>query len=705
MRTSLVQRVAAASARRPKTMIALWLLLVIGCLTAGAMTGTKTLEGADGGVGESGRADHRLEAAGLDGVPVENVLVRSDDPARTAQAVDALTERVSDLDAVKEVSADATKAGGKTTLVSITLRGDPDDAQDVVEPIEQAVADTRVPGVTLQQAGDGTVDKAFDTIIEEDLKSAELISLPIILVVLAIAFGALVAALVPLLLGITAVAAAMGAAGVISQIAPDDGVTSSMIMLIGLAVGVDYSLFYIRREREERAAGKGKQAALAATAATVGRAIVVSGLTVIVALAGLLVTGLSVFASMALGTMAVVAIAVIGSVTVLPAVLALLGDKINRGRLPGFGKRPRRGRAWAAIAGAVTKRPRAALLTAVFVLGALAVPALGMQTGETHPNELPQDVPAIAALQAIDREFPGAPDQARIVVAGMATDGQLGALGERALAVTGGTGEVGQRVSADGRTAVLDVPMPDRGRAAAESAVEELRSELALPNAEVMVAGDVAEELDFTDRLRSTTPIVIAFVLGLAFLLIVAAFRSPLLAATVMGLNLLSVGAAYGVLVGVFQHTWAESLLGFSSNGTIVNWIPLFCFVILFGLSMDYTVLVLERIREARLNGRSPREAAAEGVSATAGAVTSAAVVMVAVFSIFALLRLPDMKQMGVGLAAAVLLDATIVRGLALPAAVTLLGERGWRVKPRRRPAPRVDAMIPTVAMRTSDGR
>ncbi len=709
MRTSLVQRVAAASARRPKTMIALWLLLVVGCLTAGAMTGTRSLEGADAGVGESGRADHRLEDAGLDGVPVENVLVRSADAAGTAKAVDALTDRVSRLDAVEDVSAETTKAGGKTTLVSITLRGDPDDAADIVAPVEQAVADTRVPGVTLQQAGDGTVDKAIDTIVEEDLKSAELISLPIILVVLAIAFGALVAALVPLLLGITAVAAAMGAAGVISQVAPDGGNTSAVIVLIGLAVGVDYSLFYIRREREERAAGKGKQAALDATAATVGRAILVSGLTVIVALAGLLVTGLSVFASMALGTMAVVAIAVIGSVTVLPAVLALLGDKINRGRLPGFGRRPRRGRAWGAVARAVTGRPRAALLTAVFLLGALAVPALDMQTGNTRTSDLPQDEPAIAALQAIDREFPGAPDQARIVVAGMATDGQLATLGEQALAVTGGTGAVDQRVSEDGRTALLDVPMPDRGRAAAESAVEELRSELALPHADVMVAGDVAEELDFTNRLDSTTPLVIAFVLGLAFILIVAAFRSPLLAATVMALNLLSVGAAYGVLVGVFQHTWAESLLGFSSSGTIVNWIPLFCFVILFGLSMDYTVLVLERIREARLNGRSPREAAAEGVSATAGAVTSAAVVMVAVFSIFALLRLPDMKQMGVGLAAAVLLDATIVRGLALPAAVTLLGERGWRVKPRRRPAPRAGAMIPgrpaTAAVRSSDGR
>jgi uncharacterized membrane protein YdfJ with MMPL/SSD domain len=720
-----VRRAASGSARRPKTMIALWLLLVVGCLTAGAMTGTKELSGPDAAVGESGRAEQRLEDAGLQDSAVESVLIRSDDAATTRAAADALTADLGRLDATVAAvrgpadTPELSTAGGRTVLVQATLRGDPDHAADHIAPIEDAVAAAQRDhdGVRLQQAGGGSLEKAFDEIIEEDLQSAELISLPIILVVLVIAFGAIVAALVPLLLGVTAVAAAMGAAGVLSQIAPDSGSTASLIVLIGLAVGVDYSLFYIRREREERQAGRGPQAALDATAATVGRAIVVSGLTVIVALAGLLITGMAVFASMALGTMAVVTIAVIGSVTVLPAVLALLGDRVNKGRLPGFGRRPRRGRAWAALTRAVTKRPKAALITAVCVLGAIAVPAAEMNPASTRASDLPGDVPAVAALHAIDKAFPGAPDHARLVVTGNDlgnAEQRLHALGERAAAVTEGTSEIQVRVASDGRTAAIDVPMPDRGRDAEKRTVETLRDDVAptanavAPGAEMLVTGDVAEELDFTDRLQSVTPLVIAFVLALAFVLLVAAFRSPWLAAATMGLNLLSVGAAYGVLVAVFQNSWAEDLLGFTSSGTVVDWLPLFLFVILFGLSMDYTVLVLERIREARLQGKTPREAAAEGVAATAGAVTSAAVVMVAVFSVFAMLRLPDMKQMGVGLAAAVLLDATIVRGFALPAVVTLLGERGWRIKPRPTRSGKatiIQQRRQPVAARSSDGR
>ncbi|HEY2635775.1 MAG TPA: MMPL family transporter, partial [Solirubrobacteraceae bacterium] len=278
---------------------------------------------------------------------------------------------------------------------------------------------------------------------------------------------------------------------------------------------------------------------------------------------------------------------------------------------------------------------------------------------------------------------------------------RLAALGRRAVKVTGGKGDISIRVAQDGRTAVVSVPMPDRGSAAGTRTVHGLRDRVAptasrvAPGARALVAGDAAGNADFTHQLSKTTPIVIAFVLGLAFLLIVAAFRSPALAAAVMGLNLLSVGAAYGVLVAVFQHTWAEKALGFTSSGTITNWLPLFLFVILFGLSMDYTVLVLERIREARAAGRSAREAAAEGVAATAGTVTSAAIVMVAVFAVFATLRLLEFKQFGVGLAAAILIDATLVRGVALPAVVALLGERRWRVPRRRARAAREPAMAP----------
>jgi RND superfamily putative drug exporter len=407
--------------------------------------------------------------------------------------------------------------------------------------------------------------------------------------------------------------------------------------------------------------------------------------------------------------MIVALVAVIGSLTVLPATLALLGDRVDKGRIPLIGRLYARSsghsRAWSALAGAVTRRPRAALALALVVLGGLAVPAIGMDTGDSMGRSLPADLPISKAQAEIEHAFPGAPDDAELVVSGTALRSatahrELVALGQRARKVTRGHGRIGVLVSKDGGTAVVSVPMPNVGADRAAETVGLLRSDVAptatriAPGTSALVAGDAAGATDFTSRLNSSRLKVIGFVLGLAFLLLLAAFRSPSLAAAVMGLNLLSVGAAYGLLVAVFQHTWAEGLLGFTSSGTVINWIPLFLFVILFGLSMDYTVLVLERIREARRNGRTAREAAAEGVGATGGTVTSAAVVMVAVFSVFAMLRTLEFKQLGVGLAAAILLDATIVRGLALPAVVALLGERRWRVPgPRRarraRPAER----------------
>ena len=345
-----MRTIATAAARRPRTTIALWLVFVAACLFAGSLTGVKSLTGSESGTGESARADARIEAAGLRSPATESVLVRSGDPERTAAAAAALEARVDGLREVRDVrgprdTPSLSTAGGRTVLVEVTLRGDPDDAgehvaaiQDVVAGVGHAHAD-----VTLQQAGGGTLEKAFDQLLQEDLQRAELISLPVTLVILLLAFGAVVAASVPLLLGLTSVAAAMGVFGVISQFAPDGGSGGALVALIGLAVGVDSSLFYIRREREERRAGKGPHAALDATTATVGRAIVVSGVIVMVALAGLLFTGLAVFTSMALATIVVVLIAVIGSLTVLPATLALLGDRIDKWRIPFLGRRrPRR---------------------------------------------------------------------------------------------------------------------------------------------------------------------------------------------------------------------------------------------------------------------------------------------------------------------------------------------------------------------------
>jgi uncharacterized membrane protein YdfJ with MMPL/SSD domain len=699
-----VRRAAGRAARYPKAMIGLWLVLVVGLSVAGGMAGTRYIRDSDSGTGQSARADRRIAAAGLEDPAAERILLRSGDRAATAAAAADLERRLERVPVAREITGPRdtpalSTAGGRTVLVQVSLRGDPDDAKDHVAPIVRAVAavERAHPGVTAHEAGNGTIEKAFDDVVSEDLSRAEMISLPITLAILLLAFGAVVAASVPLLLGLTSVAAAMGALGLVSQLVPSDESAGSLVVLFGLAVGVDYSLFYIRREREERRAGKGPRAALDATAATVGRAVVVSGVTVIVALAGLLFTGLAVFTAMAIATIVVVAIAVVGSVTVLPAVLALLGDRIDKGRIPLLGRRRSRAAehgAWGALARGVTRRPAAALIAAVCVLGALALPAIDMHPASSGTAALPADTPVRVAERALDRAFPGAPSDAELVVTGRGLDGdvaqeRLGVLGERAMAVTGGRGSTDVATARDGRTAVVSIPMPDRGVDAAGRTVTELRDRMpgaaarVAPGARVLVTGEAAASADFSNRLRTATPLVIAFVLGLTLVLLFAAFRSLALSAAVVALNLVSVGATYGILVTVFQRDWAEGMLNFTSTGTVSDWVPLFAFVILLGLSMDYTILVLERIREARRDGHPAREAAALGVGATGGTVTSAAVVMVAVFSIFATMSFVDSKQLGVCLAAAVLLDATIVRGIALPAVVALLGDRRWQVAAR----------------------
>ncbi len=423
-------------------------------------------------------------------------------------------------------------------------------------------------------------------------------------------------------------------------------------------------------------------------------------MTVVIGLAGLLFTGFGVFTSMALGAILVVTIAVVGSLTVLPAMLALLGDRIDRGRIWPRRRRTltsRRRTMWQVLAAGVTNRPRTSLALAVVLLAALAAPVISIQTAEPGQNDVSPNTPIRAAATAIERAFPGSSDTADLVVGGHGLHrqqalSQLRKIGRQGLEITGGQGAVAMQVSHDGQTAQLQIPMPESSLTVADHKVQTLRHELepavarAIPGAHADLTGDYAGNLDFSSRLSNVTPLVIAFVLGLAFILLVATFRSWRLALAVIGLNLLSVGAAFGVLVAVFQHHWAQSLLHFQSDGAVVDWLPLFAFVVLFGLSMDYTVLVLERAREARRAGASAKQAAAEALSSTGGTVTSAALVMIAVFSVFATLPLLEFKQLGVGLAAAIALDATIVRGLALPAALTLLGDRGLAPASARAP-------------------
>jgi RND superfamily putative drug exporter len=560
-----------------------------------------------------------------------------------------------------------------------------------------AAAQAANPDLTIEHTGDIALDEAISQIYDKDLKRAELFSVPVTLLILVLVFGALIAASVPVLLALSAVVAAMGLSQLASHLVPSADEVSSVILLVGMAVGVDYSLFYIRREREERLKGRSTYDAVAVAAATSGRAVVISGMTVIIAMSGMFLSGDATFGSLAVGTIAVVAAAVVGSVTVLPALLAILGRWVDRPRVPlvwRLQSRDGNPRFWRAVLRPVLARPAIAFAVGAGVLVALALPALGMKLGDPGVDDLPQGQPAIAAYTRLVELFPDEGASHDVVVwSGDGSPLDKAAVGA-ALDDLGAQLRADDRFavdapleaeySVDGDVALVDVPIPDDYSSPdAVASLDALRTEVAdslgaVAGTTAGVTGDTAWSADFRDQLRERMPFVVAFVLTLTLVVLVLAFRSLTIALTSVALNLLSVGAAYGLVTLVFQGTWAEGILGFHSSGAILTWLPLFLFVILFGLSMDYHVFVVSRIREAREAGLDTPAAVALGITRSAGTVTSAAVVMVAVFSIFATLSALDFKQLGVGLAAAILIDATLVRAVLLPSAMVLLGDRNW---------------------------
>ena len=555
------------------------------------------------------------------------------------------------------------------------------------------------PELRIEQFGDASAAKALNAQFEKDFQRAETLSLPITLLILVVAFGALIAAGVPLLLGLTAVMGTLGLLAPISQIVPMADAASSVVLLVGLAVGVDYSMFYLRRKMEERDAGRSNEAALEFAAATSGQAVLISGVTVLIAMAGMLIAGNAVFTSMAVGTMLVVAVAVLGSVTVLPAVLSKLGDKVEKGRVPIIGKRRHanhgESRVWGWILGKVLARPVVSVVASGAILIALAVPALGMKTINPGVAGIPHDLPVMQTYDRIQAAFPGGPLPALVVVqaddvTSPAVQQGIEEMTDKALASGQMAQPVTTQISPGKDTAVVSIPMQGDGTdLKSETALATLRDDVIpttigkVDGTETDVTGLTAGSKDFNDAMNARLPFVFAFVLGLAFLLLLVTFRSIVVPIKAILLNLLSVGASYGILKLVFQDGHGESLLGFESLGGITAWLPLFLFVILFGLSMDYHVFILSRIREAVDRGESTDDAVAHGIRSTAGVVTSAAMVMVAVFAIFATLSSIEFKMMGVGLAAAILIDATLVRAVLLPAAMKLLGERNWYL-PRR---------------------
>ena len=721
MRRNIAARAGHWSATHRRTAILGWLAFVIAATLVGGAIGTKTLTDEDQGNGSSQVADRAVAAAGFPDEAGEQVLVqtrKAADPAALRAAARDVAARLEQVPHVTDVQAPYTKGNegqisedGRSALVTFKIAGDDDATEARVDATlaATAAAQRAHPDLRVEQFGDASVTKALDAALEEDFQRAEFLSLPVTLVILLLAFGALVAAGLPLLLGLTAVMASIGLLGPVSQLSAVSDQINSVVLLIGLAVGVDYSMFYLRREMEERDAGRSPQAALEAAAATSGRAVLISGLTVMIAMAGMFLAGNATFESFAVGTILVVAVAVAGSLTFLPAMLTWLGRKgwTEKGRVPWIGKRRHRNhgesRVWNAILDRVLRRPAVAAGAATAVLVALTIPAFGMNTINPGVQGLPRDLAVIQTYDRIQAAFPGGPLPASVVVqaddvTAPAVQQGIADLRDAAIATGQLSEPIDVTVNPDETLAIVSIPMQGTGTDDASlTALETLRGDVIpstigrVDGVQVDVSGLTAGSVDFDESMRAHLPFVFAFVLGLAFVLLLVTFRSIVVPIKAIVLNLLSVGASYGVLKLVFQDGHGESLLGFQSNGGITAWLPLFLFVILFGLSMDYHVFILSRIREAVDRGMSTDDAVAHGIKSTAGVVTSAAVVMVAVFSVFATLSLIEFKQMGVGLAVAILLDATIVRAVLLPAAMKLLGDRNWYL-------PRNLSWLPTIS-------
>ncbi|MEV5897780.1 MMPL family transporter [Nonomuraea fuscirosea] len=702
-------RAALWSARHPWRAIAGWLMFVVLCLGAGMALGTRAAATEDYRVGEAGRAETMAAEGGLQRRPEERVLISGGDSARRDAAARDVRARMERLPEVEGAARSLRSADGRSVLVRVTMRGAELDAQKHVDPLvaQTAAVQSAYPDLRVEETGSPSVSKGVNAQRGADLALSEAITFPVTLVVLLLVFGSVLAASVPLLLALSSIAAAMGLSMIASHVFPDAGVGNNVIILIGMAVGVDYSLFYLKRESEERARSGGGLAPdtlVRLAAATSGRAVVGSGLAVIVCGATLYLASDVIFSSLATGTIVVTMVAVASSLTVLPALLALMGRRRERrrerartpgrarwGRGAGRSQREARpGRVWGALMGPAGRHPAITLAASAGALLALTAPLLSLNLSdismETHSREIP-------AMRVHDRLIAAYPElrlsHQVVVQAGAAEAGQvrqaLNEVTRRTLADRLFTGEPQVRASADHRITVLTLSAPHRrdspqGIASLEHLRDDyLPAALArVPGAEWAVSGDVARLTDYAAHQRGKLPLVLTTLLLVTFAMTVVLFRSVVLGLLGVALNLLSAGSALGLLVLVFQGSWAEGLLKFESTGSIGSRVPLFLLVILFGLSMDYQVFVLSRIREAALRGVPTRTAVLDGVAGSAGVVTSAAVVMVTVFSSFVFLHLIEMKQIGFVLAAGVLLDAFVIRILVLPSAMLLLGDASW---------------------------
>jgi uncharacterized membrane protein YdfJ with MMPL/SSD domain len=697
----MTERLARASGRRPWLVVGLWLLVILTAFVLVSMFLEFEGETEITRQTESKQADQILS----EGLPQDNeaitevVVVRAKDgdveTAATRARVAALADELRAAGAPRVITYGderrlVSQDGDSTVLLVALGRDGEDDVDGMVDAVERLDEER---GYTAAVTGELTSDADEEAASLEDLKKGELFfGAPLALVILLLVFGAVVAGLVPLMLAIVSIVVALALVALLAQAYDLSVFTQNMLIGMGLALGIDYSLFTLSRFREERLQGREKNDAIEATGATAGRAVLFSGVAFVLAMLGLLLVPSTIFRSLAAGAILVGIVSVIAALTLLPAVLALLGDRVNALRIPVFGRAAeqagREGRFWGAIARRVMRRPVVTLVLAVGFLVALAAPVLALDTGTSGAATLPDRFESKQGYLLLREEFPReSTDPVEIAVAGdvrsPAVQDALGRL-EQALADRPIFGEPLVEANEAGTVARITVPIagnPDSERAI--EAVRDLRSE-AVPHAfagvdaQVYVGGDTAEELDYHDTVNFWLPLVLSFVLGLSFLLLTIAFRSIVVPATAIVMNLLSVGAAYGLLVLVFQKGVGNELLGLREAETIDAWVPLFLFAVLFGLSMDYQVFLLSRIRERYSQTGDNDAAVVFGVGSTARIITGAALIIMAVFWGFAMGDTIAFQQMGFGVAVALLIDATIVRSILVPATMKLLGTRNW---------------------------
>jgi putative drug exporter of the RND superfamily len=723
----ITERLARSCAARPRRTFAAWALAVVAALVlvATSLHGL-TSNGTVSGNPESGRADQLISKA-FPPTPAElqrhysDVVVvgSSRYPAQAPQFRAFVSRLVAEGRSTRKVIAARTYLSGSPGLVSRDghatliqlLVGSDSDIKPLVSIVNKA---NRTPGFSVALTGDHTVGNDFTTLSQRDLEHGELFfGLPAALAVLVLVFGAVVAGLVPVLMALLSIIVGLGLVAILSLEFSLSVFIINMLSGMGLALGIDYSLFVVSRYREERAGGFAREEAIGLAGATASRAVLFSGGTFVVALFGMLLVPTNIMRSLAAGAIIVGVVSVAAALTLMPALLSVLGDRVNALRVPVLGRNIGRAdaaesRIWRAVVGVVLRRPALSLLLSAGVMIAAAVPLLGLHVGASGVTTLPGDLPSKRGYLALQRQFPSdSPYPAEIVVQGGsgAVRGDLASL-ETRLARDPRFGPGTLQTSTTSPVLLLTVPVrgdPVSGQAIA--AVRDLRTHvvpaaLAGTGAKVLVGGKTAQNAEYFDAATNPTPYVLAFVLGLSLLVLTVAFRSLVVALISIVLNLLSVGAAYGLITLVFLHGYAAGFFGFQHAPVVDAWVPLFLFSVLFGLSMDYQVFLLSRIKERYDQTGNTREAVASGVASTARIITGAALIIVVVFSGFARGQLVQFQQMGFGVAVALLLDATLIRSIVLPSVMSLLDQRTWYLPRWLGWLPHVEVERPAAAAR-----